>query len=41
MVPQTTVKLEGEEAEKMVKMIDLLEDNDDVQAVYTNFELEE
>ncbi|CCO07233.1 YebC/PmpR family DNA-binding transcriptional regulator [Desulforamulus hydrothermalis] len=39
MVPQTTVKLQGEEAEKMVRMIDLLEDNDDVQAVYTNFEL--
>ncbi len=41
MVPQTTVKVLGEEAEKMIKMIDLLEDNDDVQAVYTNFELEE
>ncbi|SHJ96992.1 YebC/PmpR family DNA-binding transcriptional regulator [Desulforamulus aeronauticus] len=41
MVPQTTVKIVGEEAEKMIKMIDLLEDNDDVQAVYTNFELEE
>ncbi|SHE34099.1 YebC/PmpR family DNA-binding transcriptional regulator [Desulforamulus putei] len=40
MVPQTTVKLQGEEAEKMVRMIDLLEDNDDVQAVYTNFEME-
>jgi len=41
MVPQTTVKLQGEEAEKMTKIIDLLEDNDDVQAVYTNFEMEE
>lgn len=41
MVPQTTVKLQGEEAEKMIKMIDLLEDNDDVQAVYTNFAMEE
>ncbi|GAB6157327.1 YebC/PmpR family DNA-binding transcriptional regulator [Desulfotomaculum varum] len=39
MVPQTTVKLQGEEAEKMVRMIDLLEENDDVQAVYTNFEI--
>ncbi|AEF94095.1 UPF0082 protein yeeN [Desulfotomaculum nigrificans CO-1-SRB] len=38
MVPDTTVKLQGEEAEKMQKMIDLLEDNDDVQEVYTNFE---
>lgn len=41
MVPQTTVKLQGDEAEKMNKMIDLLEDNDDIQAVYTNFEMEE
>lgn len=41
MVPQSTVKLQGEEAEKMAKMIDLLEDNDDIQAVYTNFEMEE
>lgn len=41
MVPQTNVKLQGEEAEKMIKIIDLLEDNDDVQAVYTNFVMEE
>lgn len=41
MVPQTTVKLQGEEAEIMTKVIDLLEDNDDVQAVYTNFEMDE
>ncbi|MEG6511295.1 YebC/PmpR family DNA-binding transcriptional regulator [Desulforamulus ruminis] len=41
MVAQTMVKLQGDEAEKMVKIIDLLEDNDDVQAVYTNFEMEE
>lgn len=41
MIPQTTIKLQGEEAEKMVKLIEMLEDNDDVQAVYTNFEQEE
>ena len=41
MVAQTMVKLQGDEAEKMIKIIDLLEDNDDVQAVYTNFEMEE
>ncbi|RYD06401.1 hypothetical protein N752_04360 [Desulforamulus aquiferis] len=41
MLPQTYVKLLGEEAEKMNKMIELLEDNDDIQAVYTNFEAEE
>ncbi len=41
MIAQTMVKLQGDEAEKMVKIVDLLEDNDDVQAVYTNFEMEE
>jgi YebC/PmpR family DNA-binding regulatory protein len=38
MVPQNTVKLEGKNAENMNKLIDLLEDHDDVQEVYTNFE---
>lgn len=41
MVPQTYVKLQADEAEKMAKMIELLEDNDDIQSVYTNFESEE
>ncbi|MEG6522192.1 YebC/PmpR family DNA-binding transcriptional regulator [Desulfotomaculum sp. 1211_IL3151] len=40
MVPQSTVKLQGDLAEKMNKMIELLEDNDDVQEVFTNFEEE-
>ncbi|ABO50186.1 protein of unknown function DUF28 [Desulforamulus reducens MI-1] len=40
MVPQTTVKLQGEDAEKMNKMIELLEDNDDIQEVFTNYEEE-
>jgi len=38
MVPQNSVKLEGKNAELMNKLIDLLEDHDDVQEVYTNFE---
>ncbi|WP_027718154.1 YebC/PmpR family DNA-binding transcriptional regulator [Desulfovirgula thermocuniculi] len=41
MVPQTTVKLNGKEAEQMMRLIDALEDRDDVQEVYANFELEE
>ncbi|MGM9571498.1 MAG: YebC/PmpR family DNA-binding transcriptional regulator [bacterium] len=28
--------LEGDTAEKMLKLLDLLEEHDDVQAVYTN-----
>lgn len=38
MVPDTTVGLAGKDAEKMQTLIDSLEDNDDVQNVYTNCE---
>jgi YebC/PmpR family DNA-binding regulatory protein len=41
MIPQTTVQLEGKQAEQMLKMIDKLEDNDDVQNVYANFDISE
>jgi len=37
-LPLNTVKLEGQEAEQMMKLIDALEDHDDVQNVYTNFD---
>ena len=36
MRPQTTTELSGAEAEKMQKLIDALEDLDDVQNVYTS-----
>ena len=38
MVPDTTVHLEGKDAEKMQKLIDALDENDDVQNVYSNYE---
>ena len=41
MVPQTQVKLEGKQAESMLKLMDKLEDNDDVQNVYANFDISE
>jgi len=41
MIPQTTVKLDEGKALQMLKMIDKLEDNDDVQNVYANFDIEE
>lgn len=41
MVPQTTVKLEGKEAEQMMRLMDALEEHDDVQEVYANFEIDE
>ncbi|MBN2429027.1 MAG: YebC/PmpR family DNA-binding transcriptional regulator, partial [Deltaproteobacteria bacterium] len=36
MIPQTTAKLEGKQAEQMLKLMEKLEDNDDVQNVYAN-----
>lgn len=39
--PQTTVKLDGDNARKMLKLMDTLEDNDDVQNVHANFEIDE
>jgi YebC/PmpR family DNA-binding regulatory protein len=41
MIPQTMVKLEGKQAEQMLKLMDKLEDNDDVQNVYANFDISE
>ncbi len=39
MLPQTMIKLEGKQAESMIKMMERLEDNDDVQNVYANFDI--
>ncbi|MFH1980428.1 MAG: YebC/PmpR family DNA-binding transcriptional regulator [Pseudomonadota bacterium] len=36
MLPQTTNTLEGKEAEQMMRLLENLEDSDDVQKVYTN-----
>ncbi len=41
MLPQNVVKLEGKQAEKMLKLMDALEDNDDVQNVFANFDIDE
>ncbi|RLA86668.1 MAG: YebC/PmpR family DNA-binding transcriptional regulator [Deltaproteobacteria bacterium] len=41
MYPQTVVKLEGKEAEQMLRLMEMLEDNDDVQRVYANFDIPE
>jgi transcriptional/translational regulatory protein YebC/TACO1 len=39
--PSTTVRLTGEAAHKMLKLMEALEDNDDVQNVHANFEIDE
>ena len=41
MVPTTTVKLAGKEAEQMLRLADFLEDLDDVQNFYANFDISE
>jgi YebC/PmpR family DNA-binding regulatory protein len=41
MIPQNTVKLEGKHAEQMLKMMDVLDDHDDLQRVYANFDISE
>jgi YebC/PmpR family DNA-binding regulatory protein len=37
--PQTTVTVDGEAGESLIKLLDLLDDHDDVQTVYGNYEL--
>lgn len=39
MLPQSTANLAGQEAEQMVRLIEMLEDCDDVQKVYTNADI--
>jgi len=41
MLPQSTTFLKGTEAEQMVKLMEALEDCDDVQKVYTNADIPE
>src|SRR5882762_6256515 len=41
MVPKNTVKLEGKNAQAMLRLYDALEEHDDVQNVYGNYEVDE
>ena len=41
MIPQNYVKLEGKTAQQMVKLMDALDDHDDVQHVWSNFDISE
>jgi len=41
MLPQTYVKLVGKEATQMVKLMDALDEHDDVKHVWSNFDIEE
>jgi YebC/PmpR family DNA-binding regulatory protein len=41
MIPQNYVKLEGKTAQQMLRLMDVLDDHDDVQHVWANFDIEE
>jgi YebC/PmpR family DNA-binding regulatory protein len=41
MLPQNYVKLEGRPAQQMIKLMEALEDHDDVQHVWSNFDISE
>ncbi len=39
LIPQTTVRLEGNQARQLLKLMEELEEHDDVQNVYANFDI--
>ena len=41
MVPQNYIKLTGTQATQMVRLVEALEEHDDVQRVYANFDIDE
>jgi YebC/PmpR family DNA-binding regulatory protein len=41
MVPKNTIKLEGKQAQAMMKLYDILDEHDDVQSVFSNYEIDE
>ena len=41
MIPQNYIKLETDDAKTMMKLYEALDDNDDVQKVYANFDIDE
>ena len=40
MIPQTYVKLEGQQATTMIRLVEALEEHDDVQNVHSNFDID-
>jgi YebC/PmpR family DNA-binding regulatory protein len=41
MVPQSYIKLEGKNAQTMLKLMEALEDHEDIQNVWANFDIDE
>jgi len=40
-IPSNSVRVQGKEAGQVIRLIEVLEDNDDVQKVYSNFDMDE
>jgi YebC/PmpR family DNA-binding regulatory protein len=41
MIPQNTVAIEGKPAEQLMKLMEILDEHDDIQNVYANFDIED
>ncbi|HUX07614.1 MAG TPA: YebC/PmpR family DNA-binding transcriptional regulator [Acidobacteriota bacterium] len=41
MIPGTLIKVEGKQAEQVLKMVELFDDHEDVQNIWTNFDIDE
>ena len=41
MIPDTYIKLEGQQAAQMIRLMEALEDNEDVQNVHANFDIDQ
>ena len=41
LIPQNYIKLQGQSANTMLRLLDALDDNEDVQHVYSNFDMDE
>jgi YebC/PmpR family DNA-binding regulatory protein len=41
MIPQNYLKLEGKQAQQMIKLMDALDDQEDIRHVWSNFDVEE
>ena len=41
MVPKNIMNVSGDDVKKLINMMELLEDHDDIQNIYSNFEIDE
>ncbi len=41
MIPETSIKVEGKQAQQVIKLMDELEDHEDIQKTYANFDISE